>query len=98
MADEIRADYDQLEVVAGNFAKAAQTIEQMQQQVRGSYAKLADKGWIGLGASAFFDEMEGKIMPAQDRLQKALEQASQTTQRISQAVRKAEEEASSLFR
>jgi WXG100 family type VII secretion target len=98
MADELRADYDQLEQIASQFNNQAQAIQQMQQKVRGSYAKLADKGWIGQGANSFFDEMESKIMPAEERLQSALEQAGQATQRIAQAVKQAEEQASSLFR
>jgi len=98
MPDQIQADYDQLEQVASQFKNQAQAIQAIQQKVRGSYAKLVDKGWIGAGANAFFDEMDGQILPTQERLQDALEQAGQTTQRIAQAVRQAEEEASSLFR
>ena len=98
MADEIRADYNQLEQLASQFNNEAQAIQQMQQKVRGSYAKLLDKGWIGAGANAFFDEMDSKIMPTQERLQQALETAGQTTQKIAQSIKQAEEQASSLFR
>jgi WXG100 family type VII secretion target len=98
MADELRADYNQLDQISSQFNNQAQAIQEMQQRVRGSYAKLADRGWIGLGANAFFDEMESKIFPAQERLQQALEEARQTTQQIAQAVKQAEEEASALFR
>jgi WXG100 family type VII secretion target len=98
MADEIRADYSQLEEIATQFANASQTIQAVQQKVRGSYAKLADKGWIGMGANAFFDEMDSKILPAQERLQSSLEQASQATGRIAHDVKDAEDKASALFR
>jgi WXG100 family type VII secretion target len=98
MADEIRADYDQLEQVASQFVNEAQAIQAMQQKVRSSYAKLVDKGWIGQGATAFFDEMDSKVLPTQEHLQQALEQAGQITQKIAQAIRQAEEQASSLFR
>ena len=98
MADEIRADYNELEEIASQFNNGAQAIQAMQQKVRSSYAKLVDKGWIGQGANAFFDEMDSLILPAEERLQSALEEAGQTTQKIAQAVKKAEEEASSLFR
>jgi len=98
MANEIRADYDQLEQLASQFNHQAQAIEAMKQKIRGSYAKLLDKGWIGVGANAFFEEMESKIMPAEDRLHSALAQAGQTTQKIAQEIKQAEQEASSLFR
>jgi len=98
MTDEIQADYDELEQIASQFSNQAQNIQAMQQKVRGSYAKLLDKGWIGAGANAFFDEMEELILPAQERLQDALEQASQATQQISDNVKTAEQDASGLFR
>ncbi|HEY3061495.1 MAG TPA: WXG100 family type VII secretion target [Chloroflexota bacterium] len=98
MADEIRAQYDELDQVSSQFSNLSQVVQDMQQKVRGSYDKLRDKGWIGLGANAFFEEMETLIFPATDRLQQALEEASQATKKISTSVRQAEQEASGLFR
>jgi WXG100 family type VII secretion target len=98
MSDEIQANYGELEQISTQFNNQAQSIQDLQQKVRGSYAKLADKGWIGAGANAFFDEMESLILPAQARLQDALEQASQVTTTIAESVKQAEQDASSLFR
>jgi WXG100 family type VII secretion target len=98
MSDEIQADYDELEQISGQFNNQAQSIQAMIQKVRGSYAKLLDKGWIGMGANAFFDEMEQLVLPSQQRLQDALEQAGEATRNISESVKQAEENASSLFR
>ncbi len=97
MAEEIRADYDKLDQIAGRFANQADAIQQMQQKVRGSYGKLRDGGWIGDAANAFFSEMEDLLFPASARLQQALEEAGQKTQQIAQTVKQAEQEASSLF-
>lgn len=98
MVDEIRANYDELEQLASQFTQEAQKIQEMEQKVRASYGKLQDKGWIGAGANAFFDEMDSKIMPTQVRLHQALETAGQTTQKIAQSIKQAEEQASSLFK
>jgi WXG100 family type VII secretion target len=98
LPDQIQANYDELQQVSSQFNNCSQAIEALQQKIRGSYAKLADKGWIGKGAEAFFDEMESKIFPTQQRLQQALEKAGQTTGQIAQNVKQAEEEASSLFK
>ena len=98
MADEIRAQYDELDQVSTQFSNLAQVVQDMQQKVKGSYDKLRDRGWIGMGANAFFDEMESLVFPATDRLQQALEEASQATKQISSSVRQAEQEASALFR
>ncbi|RME69683.1 MAG: WXG100 family type VII secretion target [Chloroflexi bacterium] len=97
MADEIRADYDQLEQVASRFANQAQEVQQMLQQVRSSMSRLRND-WIGRGSDAFFDEMEGEVLPATQRLQQALEEASRVTKDIVQIMQQAEEEASSPFR
>lgn len=97
MADEVRAEYDQLEQVAGKFTNQAQVIQDMLQQVRGKMEQLQDDGWIGLGADAFFAEMEGLVLPAVQRLESALTDASDSTKQTSQNLRQAEEEASSLF-
>lgn len=98
MADEIRADYQQLEQVARQFANQAQSVQQMLSKVKGSMGKLENGGWIGRGSQAFFSEMNGKVMPASTRLQQALSEANRTVKEISQTVRQAEEEASSAFR
>lgn len=98
MSDEIRADYDRLEQVAGKFASQAQAIQQMIQQVRGSMDPLEGGGWVGRGSDAFFAEMNDEVLPANERLQQALEEASRVTKQIIQTVKQAEEEASSPFR
>ena len=98
MSDEIRADYDQLEAVAGRFANQSQVIQEMLQRIRSSMEKLEDGGWIGRGADAFFAEMHGEVVPASVRLHEVLEEASQATRAIVQIVQQAEDEASSPFR
>jgi len=97
MADEIKADYEQLEQVAHKFAHQSQEIQQMMQQVRGGMDKLNDD-WIGRGSKAFFSEMRDKIIPAMVRLQQALEEGNRVTKEISQTMQQADEEASSPFR
>lgn len=98
MADEIRADYDRLEQVANQFANQSQAVGQMLQKVRGSMDPLEGGGWIGRGSDAFFAEMNDEVLPASQRLQEALDEASRVTKQIIQTVKQAEEEASSPFR
>jgi len=97
MADEVRADYDQLEQVASRFANQSQEVQQTLQQVRNRMNKLQND-WIGRGSEAFFSEMEGEVLPATNRLQQALEEASRITKEVVQIMQQAEEEASSPFR
>jgi WXG100 family type VII secretion target len=97
MADEIRADYDALEGIAGKFANNSQAIAQTLQKVRGGMENL-EGNWIGRGSDAFFSEMQSEVLPGTQRLQEALDEASRITRQIVQTVKQAEEEASSPFR
>ncbi len=96
--DEVRADYEQLEQVANQFQAQSQAIQQMLQNVKGSMDPLVGGGWIGRGSDAFYAEMEGEVLPATQRLQAALEEASQATKKITQTMQQAEDNASALFR
>lgn len=98
MADEIRADYEEMEQISNRFANQSQTVQQMMQKVRSSMDKLESGDWIGRGSDAFFNEMNSEVLPATERLIQALDEASRTTKDIAQTVQQAEEEASSRFR
>ncbi|HFD86915.1 MAG TPA: WXG100 family type VII secretion target [Gammaproteobacteria bacterium] len=97
MAEEIRADYQQLQEITSRFNNQSQAIQEMLQRVRNSMSKLEDGGWIGRGSDAFFNEMNGEVLPAVERLRQALEEAARATSQIAQIMRQAEEEASARF-
>lgn len=96
-AEEIRADYDQLAQVASRLTNQSQQIQQMTQNVQRSMETLRG-GWEGRGSQAFFNEMQGKVLPGVNRLHQALQQAARVTQQISNTVRQAEDEASAPFK
>lgn len=98
MADEIRADYDQLQAVASQFGAQSEAVGALLQKVKASMNPLESGGWLGDAANAFFAEMEGDVLPATMRLQQALDEANQTVQSIVQIVRQAEDDASSPFK
>lgn len=97
MAEEIRADYQQMEQVSKKFAQQSQSIQQMLSKVKSSMSKL-QTGWQGKGSSAFFAEMNGKVLPASQRLQQALDEASRAVKDISNTIKQAEDDAGSPFR
>lgn len=97
MAEVIQVDYDQLSQVAAKFATESQNVAELLQKVRAGMQSLEDGGWIGRGADSFFAEMDGVLLPAVQRLERALDQASQNAGRISQQMRQAEEDAQGLF-
>jgi WXG100 family type VII secretion target len=98
MSDEIRANYEQLENIANRLARQSQAIQSTQQKIKSSMSKLQNGGWIGRGSDAFFSEMNSVVLPAVQRLQNALQEASTVTKTAAETFKNAEEEASGLFR
>jgi WXG100 family type VII secretion target len=97
MADEIRVDYAQLQQVAAQFSRQATAVSQMQQQLKRKMGQL-QSAWVGQGSGAFFSEMNDKVLPATNRLCRALQDASKTTRQIAQLMEQAERDAAALFR
>lgn len=98
MANQFEVDYQAMDKIAKQFSKEAAAIQKMYKQVSSQSSSLAKGGWQGRGSTAFFKEMQDLVLPAVQRLYEALEEASRVTGQVSQAVSKAEEEASNPFR
>lgn len=70
---------------------------QLEQTLRSRLEALRQGGWIGVTASAFYDEMAGEVLPALARLAQALQTAQAVTLQIKATFQQAEEEAAALF-
>ena len=97
MADEVKVNPDELADVQREFQNQSMSIQDMLQKTRQSMDEL-EPDWIGLGSDAFFEEMQGEVLPAVQRLQEALEQGGMVTGEILNIFQQADEEASSPFR
>jgi WXG100 family type VII secretion target len=97
MADVIQAQYEQLAEIASGFGQQGEVTEEISTQVAQAMSSLQDGGWIGLGADAFFAEMESLVLPGMQRLAAALAEARTVTLQIRNVLQQAEEEASSPF-
>lgn len=95
-AETIQADYEQLSQVSGQFALAQDIAAQMLQNIRNHMNDLGGQ-WVGEGSEAFFNEMEGDILPACERLCRTLEQAAGVTEQISATLQEAEASAAASF-
>lgn len=94
---KIQADYDALARIAREFKVEADTATRLYNHVYFSMQALESGGWIGRGANAFYDEMHHDVLPALDRLIKALEEAGIVVERISTIIQDAEAEAGNIF-
>jgi WXG100 family type VII secretion target len=97
-SDLVCADYAQLERLSHTFKRAAARIEALQRALERPFGRLRDGAWQGVGADAFFTEMDRTLFPAIRRLHLALAQAGTLTRTLSAHLHQAEEEASALFR
>lgn len=97
-APRVRGDYDALSKIAQGFARQASALEQINRQLMEREATLHSGDWVGKGATAFYREMDGEVMPAMKRLAAALSSASQVTRQIVQILQAAEQEAARVFR
>src|SRR5579859_3713593 len=94
----VRSDYDALKQAAASFSNQAQAARQTIQALQSQLDTLQGGDWIGQGATAFYQEMGGSVMPTLKRLAAALDSASQTTLQIVQVVQQAEADAAAVFK
>jgi WXG100 family type VII secretion target len=97
MGDKIEANYEELQTILRRFQSEAEAVNQLLSQTRQKVEALHGSGWIGRGSEAFFAEMNGRVLPSMGRLYRALMEAGNAVNRVSQIFKAAEEEAKSYF-
>lgn len=98
MAEKTEVNYDQLETLAKQFEGESQVIETIKGNLNSRTEQLHGGGWIGQAADKFQAEMTGEVLPAVQRLQEALQMASNTMMMICNIFNEAEEETQGYFR
>lgn len=93
----IRADYDALKQIAQRFGQEAEATLRTARNLEQAANTLRRGDWVGEGAKKFYAEFDSAILPSVKRLQSALEHAGQTTKKIADVVRQAEELAARLL-
>ena len=93
----IQAHYEQLAAVAHRFGQQAAAQAAMRQRVLQGVETLRAGAWQGKGSAAFFTEMADEILPALQRLERAMCEAQKVTQQIAQTIQAAEQDAAAPF-
>ena len=93
----VRSDHDQLKQISQSFSQQADAINNMNQNIKSCMDTLQGGDWIGKGAMAYFQEMNGQVIPSLTRLHRALTQAARITQQVSQLMKQAEGEAAGVL-
>jgi WXG100 family type VII secretion target len=97
-APRVRSDHDALKQIAQQFGQQAESTQKTQQNLKSRMETLRGKDWVGKGATKFYNEMDSSLFPTLKRLEKAMGSAQKTTLRISQIMKQAEDDATSLFK
>jgi WXG100 family type VII secretion target len=93
----IRADYDQMPEISKRFEREAVNVKRSIDSLKRTIEVLKGGDWFGEGANAFFREMESEVMPAMQRLLKALEMGSRVIQAIERLLHETEQAIVGLF-
>ena len=94
----IRSDYDQLAQIAQSFQQQHERSMQLLQSLQQTSNLLQSGDWVGQGATAFYQEMNGQVLPTIQRLAVAFEKAQHTTQQIRQLIQQAEGDCARVLR
>lgn len=97
MARLLRSDYDQLADISRTFERESNEAKRSLDSIKRQIEVLEGGDWIGQGANAFYREMSSEVLPAMQRLVKALELASRAARQITQILKEAEEDISHGF-
>jgi len=97
MARLLRSDYDQLADFSRTFERESNSAKRSLDSLKRQIEVLEGGDWIGKGADAFYREMNSEVLPAVQRLVKALELASRVTGQIARIFQEVEEECSRFF-
>jgi WXG100 family type VII secretion target len=96
-APRIRIEYDVMEQIAKKFFTQADLTDQSLKSLGTQMGTLQDGDWMGEGAKKFFSEMNSGVIPSVKGLSQALMEGGQVTQKISQVMRRADEDAARLI-
>lgn len=91
--DRVVADYESLAQISNQFGQRADELNAMVNRLVANVDNLRGGGWIGAGANSFYQEMDGEILPALQRLHQAYMTAQSTAQSVSSELARAEGEA-----
>jgi WXG100 family type VII secretion target len=84
--------------VAQTFSRQLSATQRSVQAIQQKFGVLQGGDWIGQGANAFFQEMQSDVLPALQRLLRALEASERVTKQISGLLRDAEQDAANTMR
>lgn len=97
-SDKVQVRYDELESISQSIVSLSDRTSDLRSLLLRQVDVLHSGAWAGVGAEAFFSEMEHTMFPALDRLENALSNASGVIRHAADLFGEAEQQAAALFR
>jgi uncharacterized protein YukE len=89
----IKLDFDIFPKIESSFRAQGEATQKTIGNLSKTLEQLRGGDWFGEGASAFFKEMDGEVIPAMKRLKKTLDEGD----RVSKEIEKVQHETESLI-
>lgn len=96
MALKLQIEYDGMDNIAAMLSRMGDDVNQLMQKIDGDVSQLSGGGWKGVGAEAFFQEME-QVRRQLMKLQEDFEKQQKKINETSQHYQDIEQEILSLF-
>lgn len=93
----VRASHDDLPKISKAFRSESTRVKSSIDRLNRVIQVLEGGDWVGEGATAFYNEMRSEVMPALQRLMKALEMGADVTQKIGQVIDELEQASTRFF-
>jgi len=93
----IRVDYDLIKKIADAFRTKETDAQSVIQKLKSPFDTLKGGDWIGVGATAFFNEMDSEVLPAMKRLQNAMTEGDRVSKEIERLQHETESSITALF-
>lgn len=97
MAGTLQVNYDEMQGIIKTLEAEEQDLRALLKQTKSKVEALHGDGWIGQGADQFFNEMNGVVLPAHNKMVYALDVAGKVASQIVKIIRSADEETKGFF-
>ena len=93
----IKLDFDAFPKIQSSFRAQGDATQKTIGNLSKTIEQLRGGDWFGEGATAFFKEMDGEVMPAMKRLKKVLDEGDRVSKEIEKLQHETENNIISLF-
>jgi WXG100 family type VII secretion target len=94
----IRFSYDEVKTIGSSFRNQEEEVKKTIGKLKNQTDKLREGDWIGEGATKFYSVMDGELLPALDRLQKAMAESGKVSDQLSQIFKDGEQGIEALWK